>query len=372
MKRFISEKGGTGSGIVIVILAVIIVILGIKVLTQDKAKTEPAQQSAAKVEGTAAVPELPKKLQLLTDAQITGMLSKPAEEIDFKLLSESIANSPSCDSFQSAYMKVFSEKLHSLYVQEKHYEIYQLFQAAEALSWDSLNVDWKNFKDSLRQEYHDAVRFGKDRSVRLELRKTMQKVNPDEPMIEEDLALEKIQNFVLRRKYDDAQAVINAVESYPLRNRLQSHLDRLKRSNEQNDRLRERENAADRLRQEQLNRNNREQADGRPLRDQRPGSVDSSGRKLSSFGQVMTNFRRGNKEAIVKLYQEGFDFHRVVKFRKVPKTVFLYMLEQVKNGSGSMRTAQLECILALLDNGFKPNQEELQLIQTIDGLAGNE
>ena len=59
-----------------------------------------------------------------------------------------------------------------------------------------------------------------------------------------------------------------------------------------------------------------------------------------------------------------------MKSKNVEMTFFRHMLERMKKSSPHMRQGQLDCIVILMDNGFKPTAEDLKFMRTINDLAG--
>ena len=393
MEKKTHSKYGSASVIIIAIMAVTIIILGAKVFffsgkeasqtpkptakgavsTPQKSASTATPQSASTDTPQSASTDTNKKAvtKYLTNSEISAMLQKPADQIDFFILAESIAQSEDPDSFQTQFMNVFGQKMRTLTYNEKWMERYQLFQAVEALSWDLLNMEWKQFRHDLLTRYKDNLLQADDRVKREEYRNIIMKFQPDHPLVQQDLAQDQLQKLLVRRKYDEAEKFIANIKDERLRQKLQYRLEHTKRKIQQYDQERNRRNIEARRQHDDMNRNNRMRADGRPVRNQKFGTVDINGRKISPLGQVMMNFSNGNKDEIVKMYKSGFDFNRKIKINKVEYTLFRHMLERIKKSSLPMRQGQIECILALLDSGFKPTEEDRKIIQTIDGLAGN-
>ena len=98
-------------------------------------------------------------------------------------------------------------------------------------------------------------------------------------------------------------------------------------------------------------------------------SAETLGRteKAKLFPLVQMAAEEGCRDFILAAYKIGFDFHQKGDFLGTRMSLFSYMIRLLQKES-PVQEKQLDCVQALLKNGFAPDLKEAKLMQSIPNL----
>ena len=320
----------------------------------------------------------PAKEDISPDVRVRELFR--SENPDIKELADLIAQTADPMVYESAFLRVFDDALNRTTDLTAKY---QIFEAAGALEWESLNRRWQGFSGTLEQEFESAVREMRIEDIRA-LRPLVQKALPDNRYLAQSVAAEEAATLIAR---GDLAALRNFAENcnFPeLKNRVENELRN--RSSRQvanlfsmaqrmlsrgdiagaRSALAELQSIApDDPRTANL-ANQLQQAESRSGNRPRHNAPT---RNVPLEARLTRACRMGLQNEVIELMQAGADLHKMVTVSgngsRRSMTVFMSLLEMAKgNGrSNSMAENVKRCLGVILQNGFVPNEEEKAYIR---------
>ena len=323
-----------------------------------------------------------------------------AESPDIKELTALVRQVPHPEIYEKSLLEEFDRQFGKA---ASHEVKMQLLEAVSVLGWKSVEERRVRFYDSIGQELHNAIesfdfavikqlyplalktghpRLGQAKII-LDAEKVLLRRNPQEirefiDKCSDSYIKQRLQNLVAGNFRQQATQLISGIRrelargNLPVAERMFKELESIAPDNEETCQLRK-----------QLAEIRRSEASssapgtpGMSGRRRRPDSRGRNGRpNMHGRGRMPVHIQlnracmMGAREEVIQLMAQKPDLHQVMKITDSAtgttrsSTVFNNLLSRGKSLSGSRRDAFRGCIIVILESGFKPNAEEMQVIR---------
>ncbi|MBE6375394.1 MAG: hypothetical protein E7050_02910 [Lentisphaerae bacterium] len=366
-----------------------------KAKTSSTAATAPAEKSTAK-ETVTEVPEktLPQKaietaektIILQQQQQFSQLLAAPDTTIEE--ITEFLMTATDSQVFETAFLKTFDQQFQKADNNGK----YELLQIAGKLNWQSITRRREQFCEANEQLLHNAVQTMDAETIKniLPLAKKLN-INPElvkrAEIIPEAITvikrgdMKELKSFIdncsdskiktqLKNKFDlEVHGKINALHMQAIRSFQQGDLTGAKKI------LAEMKSIApdhEKVVKFSSMLDTAEKSPVQPPHNSGNRQRHNSGnrRRPPIQFQLVSACLRGMRSEVISLMDQGVDLHGTLTSsdsngQKTKSTIFMHLLKRVKPmpAQSPRGAAARSCLIAILEKGFVPNEEEKEFIR---------